>query len=107
MLAVEGVKTVESRCTRGSSSTCPICGFRLKRYLNGLLECERHGLMNRHVVACLNLLRWEGVVRPRPLLKCSYEASPNEAPPEPMRKRRGAKEEKLNIMNKLTEPSLK
>ena len=74
----EGVKTVESRYTRGLSSTCPICGFRLKRYLNGLVECERHGLMNRHVVACLNLLRWEGVVRPRPLLKCSYEASPNE-----------------------------
>ncbi len=74
----EGVKTVESRYTRGSSSTCPICGFRLKRYPNGLVECERHGLMNRHIVAGINLLRWEGVVRPRPPLKCSYEPSPNE-----------------------------
>jgi len=34
--------------------------------------------MNRHVVACLNLLKWEGVVRPQPPLKCSYEPSPNE-----------------------------
>ena len=76
----EGVKTVESRYTRGSSSTCLICGFRLKRYPNGLVECERHILMNRHVIACLNLLKWEGVVRPQPLLKCSYEASPDEAP---------------------------
>nr|HDO80400.1 hypothetical protein [Candidatus Bathyarchaeota archaeon] len=76
----EGVKTIESKHTRNSSSTCPICGFRLKKYPNGLVECGKHGLMNRHVVACLNLLRWEGVVRPRPLLECSCEASPNEAP---------------------------
>lgn len=74
----EGIKTIESRYTRGSSSTCPICGFRLKKYPNGLVECGKHGLMNRHVVACLNLLRWEGVVRPRPLLECSCEPSPNE-----------------------------
>jgi len=76
----EGVKTVESRHTRGSSSTCPICGSKLMKYPNGLVECEKHGLMNRHVVACLNLLRWEAVVQPRPLLVCSREASPNEAP---------------------------
>jgi len=76
----EGIKTIESKYTRGSSSTCPICGSKLMKYPNGLVECEKHGLMNRHVVACLNLLRWEAVVQPRPLLVCSREASPNEAP---------------------------
>ena len=75
----EGIKTIESKHTKGSSSTCPICGSRLKRYPNGLVGCEKHGLMNRHVVACVNLLRWEGVVvRPRPPLECSREPSPNE-----------------------------
>jgi len=76
----EGVKTIESRYTRGSSSTCPICGSKLAEYPNGLVECERHGIMNRHIVACVNLLRWEPAVRARPLLECSCEASPNEAP---------------------------
>jgi len=78
----EGVKTIESRYTRGSSSTCPICRSKLIKYPNGLVECEKHGLMNRHVVACINLLRWEPVVQARPLLKCSREASPYEAPLE-------------------------
>jgi len=78
--AWEGVKTIESKHTRSSSSTCPICGSKLNKYPNGLVECEKHGLMNRHVVACINLLRWEGVVRLRPLLECSCETSPNKAP---------------------------
>ena len=73
----EGVKTVESKHTRGSSSTCPICGCRLKKYPNGQVKCSNHGLMNRHVVACLNLLRWEAVVQPRPPLKCSHDPRPN------------------------------
>jgi len=81
----EGIRTIESEYTKGSSSTCPICGFRLKKYPNGLVECEEHGLMNRHIVACLNLLRWEGVVHPRPPLECNCEPSPNEAQ-RPMRK---------------------
>ena len=73
----DGIKTIESQHTRGSSSTCPICGDKLKKYPNGLVKCEKHGLMNRHVVACLNLLRWEGVVRLQPPLECSREPSPN------------------------------
>ena len=73
----EGVKAIESGHTKGSSSTCPICGCKLSKYPNGLVECERHGLMDRHIVACLNLLRWEAVVQPQPLLKCSCEPSPN------------------------------
>ena len=73
-----GVKTIESKHTRGSSSTCPICGCKLMKYPKGLVECEKHGLMSRHIVACLNLLRWEGVlVRPRLPLECSREPSPN------------------------------
>ncbi|MHA1506410.1 MAG: zinc ribbon domain-containing protein [Candidatus Asgardarchaeia archaeon] len=73
-----GVKTIESKHTRGSSSTCPICGCKLMKYPKGLVEFEKHGLMNRHIVACINLLRWEGVlVRPRPPLECSREPSPN------------------------------
>jgi len=59
-----GVETIESKHTRGSSSTCPICGSKLIKYPKGLVECKKHGLMNRHVVACLNLLRWEGVGSP-------------------------------------------
>ena len=76
----EGVKTIESKHTRGSSSTCPICGFKLEKYPNGQVNCEKCGLRaNRHIVACVNLLRWELVVQARPLLKCSREPSPNEA----------------------------
>ncbi|MHA1711450.1 MAG: hypothetical protein ACTSUS_05235 [Candidatus Freyarchaeota archaeon] len=30
----------------------------MKKYPNRQVRCEEHGLMNRHVVACLNLLRW-------------------------------------------------
>jgi len=74
----EGIKTVESQHTRGSSSTCPICGSKLMKYPNGQVECKKHGLMNRHIVACVNLLRWESVVRTRPPLECSREPSPNE-----------------------------
>jgi transposase len=78
--AWEGVKSVKSKHTKGSSSTCPICRSKLNRYLNGQVECGRCGFIgNRHVVACLNLLRWEAVVQPQPLLKCSREASPNKA----------------------------
>ena len=80
----EGVKAIESRHTRGSSSTCPICGSRLRKYPNGRVECGEHGLMDRHIVACLNLLRLEAVVRPRPPLKCSRDPRPNEAS-RPMR----------------------
>jgi thiamine-monophosphate kinase len=81
----EEVKAIESKHTWGSSSTCPICGSRLTKYPNGFVECEKHGLMDRHAVACLNLLRWEAAVQPRPPLRCSREPRPNEAY-KPMRR---------------------
>jgi putative transposase len=76
----EGIKTIESKHTRGSSSTCAICGSRLTKYPNAQVECLRCGLMeDRHIVACLNLLRWEPAVRARPPLRCSRDPRPNEA----------------------------
>jgi len=81
----KGVKAIKSRRTKGSSFTCPICGFRLRKYPNGQVECIKCRLKeNRNVVACLNLLRWEVAVQPQPPLKCSCERRPNEAP-KPMR----------------------
>jgi len=53
----EGVE-VKAVNPKGSSSTCPICGSRLKTYLNGQVErrsCSYYG--DRHVTACLNLLK--------------------------------------------------
>jgi len=83
----EGIKTIESKHARGSSSTCPICGSkRLTKYPNGQVRCEKCNLVeDRHVVACLNLLRWEPAVRARPPLRCSRDPRPNEAS-KPMRK---------------------
>ena len=76
--AWEGVKSIESKHTKGSSSTCPICGSKLAKYPNGQVECRKCGFVeNRHIVACLNLLRWEGAVRPRPPPKCSRDPRPN------------------------------
>lgn len=98
----EGIKTIESKHTKGSSSTCPICGCKLKKYPNGLVECEKHGLMNRHVVACVNLLRWEGVVRPPPSLICSHEPSPNE--PYGDEDKLGELKRESDISEKITEP---
>lgn len=76
--AWEGIKTIESKYTKGSSSTCPICESKLSKYSNGLVECRKCRLkMNRHILACINLLRWELAVQARPLLKCSCEPIPN------------------------------
>ena len=38
--AWEGVKTIESKHTRGSSSTYPISGSKLMKYPKGLAECK-------------------------------------------------------------------
>ncbi len=60
----ESVKTIESKHARGSSSICPICGSKLAEYPNGQVGCERCKLKeNRHIVACVNLLRWELAVQ--------------------------------------------
>ncbi len=94
----EGIKVTESK-HKGSSSICPICGFKLEVYPNRTVKCLKCSFKcDRDTVACLNLLRWEGVVHPQPQppLKCSREASPNKALFELMRKRRGAKEGKLH-----------
>ncbi len=73
-VAWEGMKTIESKHTRGSLSTCPICGFKLVKYQNGRVECIGCGYRGgRHVVACSNLLRWESVVQTRPPCACSDE----------------------------------
>ena len=37
----EGIKIIENRHTRGSSSTCQICGSKLSKYPNGQVKCER------------------------------------------------------------------
>lgn len=88
---VPGKVSVEDRDTRGSSSTCPTCRSKLAKSPNGQRMWEVCLWGNRHIVAYLNLIRWEGVVRPRPPLGYSCETSPNEAHGEPMRGRRGAK----------------
>ncbi|MGC8935884.1 MAG: zinc ribbon domain-containing protein [Candidatus Methanomethylicaceae archaeon] len=76
----EGVKAIESKHTSGSSTTCPMCESKLERCSNGQVVYKICGFIgNRHIIACLNLLRWEAGVRPRPLRKCSCEASPIEA----------------------------
>ena len=59
---------------RKTSTTCPRCGSSLKTYPMGQVKCPRCGLSgNRHVIACLNLLRkvqppdgrlWFGLDRP-------------------------------------------
>jgi len=43
---------------KGSSSPCPTCGSRLKAYLSMRVECRGCGYFgDRHVTACLNLLK--------------------------------------------------
>ena len=59
---------------RKTSTTCPRCGFTLETYPMGRVKCPRCGLSgDRHVIACLNLLRkaqpsngrlWFGLDRP-------------------------------------------
>ena len=57
----EGVKVVKIN-PRGTSSTCPWCGFRLRIYPNGWVKCPRCGYKgDRHVTACLNMLRTSDV----------------------------------------------
>ena len=57
----EGVRVVKVN-PRGTSSTCPWCGFRLRTYPNGRVECPRCGYEgDRHVTACLNMLRTSDV----------------------------------------------
>ena len=53
----EGIP-IKAVSPKGSSSTCPICGSKLKLYLNGRVECRSCGYYgDRHVTACLNLLK--------------------------------------------------
>jgi len=66
----EGVRVVKVN-PRRTSSTCPRCRFRLGIYPNGQVECPRCGYKgDRHVTACLNMLRtsdvglWFGPERP-------------------------------------------
>jgi putative transposase len=76
-----GVK-VKSVNPKGSSSICPRCGSKLKLYPMGKVGCPKCNLKeNRHIVACLNLLKasdvrvWFTLERPsnvavkRPLTK--------------------------------------
>ena len=47
---------------KGSSSICPRCGSKLKLYPMGHTKCIRCGLKrDRHVIACLNLLKTSDV----------------------------------------------
>ena len=66
----EGVRVAKVN-PRGTSSICPRCGFRLRTYPMGRVECPRCGYEgDRHVTACLNMLRtsdvglWFGPERP-------------------------------------------
>jgi len=50
--------SIEAVDPKGSSSTCPMCRSKLKLYLNGRVECSSCGYHgDRHVTACLNLLK--------------------------------------------------
>ena len=52
-----GVKVKPERA-KGTSSTCPRCGFKLKEYLNRQVECVNCGYYgDRDITACLNLLK--------------------------------------------------
>ena len=57
----EGVK-VKAVNPKGSSTTCPICGSKLKPYPNGQVACRSCSYYgDRHVTACLNLLKTSDV----------------------------------------------
>jgi len=49
---------IEVNAVNPRGSTCPICGSRLKVYLNGQVKCRSCSYyVDRHVTACLNLLK--------------------------------------------------
>lgn len=61
-----------------------------------MAECERYGLMNGHVVACVNLLRWKPEVQARRSSNVAVKRLLTRLHLELMRKRRGAEEEKVS-----------
>ena len=59
--AWEGVRVVKVN-PKGTSSQCPRCGFKLRTYPMGRVECPRCGYKgDRHVTACLNMLKTSDV----------------------------------------------
>ncbi len=96
--AWEGVKVVKVN-PRGTSSTCPECGFKLRIYPNGRVKCPRCGYKgDRHVTACLNMLKtsdvglWFGPERPSSVAMTPALTNPSGG----CGKAGGAKEGKLN-----------
>ena len=94
----EGVRVVKVN-PRGTSSTCPRCRSRLRIYPMGWVECPRCGYKgDRHVTACLNMLKisyvglWFGPERPSHVAMTLALTNPSGG----CGKAKGAKEGKLN-----------